>query len=120
MTILKPTIDSRSEGDTFQEPWHSIIQLKAVLRQDETDSENEFQKNLHSEQKLESEWMGIVRRKGQRKKLEPIGAGANRGRNLEAAKQTTWLYVGIWQETSPLEMVEHMVDKGIEGEIDCE
>ena len=63
---------------------------------------------------MESEWAGAVRRKGERKKPESRRTGANRGRKLEAAKQTAWLYVGILRQ----EVVEHMVDKGIEGEID--
>ena len=83
--------------------------------------ENDLQEILHNEQKLESEWVHIGRRKGERKKAEPIGTGANRSRKLEAAKQTAWLYVGrLRQETTAREVVEHMIDKGIEGEIDCE
>ena len=89
--------DSRSGDDPFQEPRHSIIQPNVGLRQDETDSENDLQEISHSEQKLESEWVGVVRRKGERKKPESRGMGANRSRKLEAAKQMAWLYVGILQ-----------------------
>ena len=77
--LQKNTItDSRSGDDSFQEPRHSIIQPKAGLRQDETDSENELQEISHSKQKLKSEWVGIVKRKGERKKPEPRETRTNR------------------------------------------
>ena len=62
--------DSRSGDDSFVEPRHRIIQPKAGLRQDDTDSEYDLQEISHSEQNLESEWVGLIRRKGERKKPE--------------------------------------------------
>ena len=73
---------------------------------------------IYSEQKLESEWVGVIRRKGERKKPKSRGTGTSRGRKFKAAKQTTWMYVGrLRQGTTPRKVVEHMVDKGV---IDCE
>ena len=105
--LQKNTVtDLRSGDDSFQEPWHSIIQPNVGLRQDERDSEIDLQEISHSEQKLESEWVGVVRRKGERKKPESRGTVANRGRKLEAAKQTAWLYVGrLRQEKTSREVV---------------
>jgi hypothetical protein len=60
--------------------------------------------------------VGVVLRKGERKKPESRRTGANRRRKLEAANQTAWLYVGkLRQETTPRKVVEQMVDKGIKG-----
>ena len=69
--LQKNTVtDLRSGDDSFQEPWHSIIQPNVGLRQDERDSEIDLQEISHSEQNLESEWVGLIRRKGERKKPE--------------------------------------------------
>ena len=65
--------------------------------------------------------MDMLRRKCERKKLEPLKTGANRGRKLKAAKQTAWLFVRrLRQETTLQEVIAYLIDKGREREIKYE